>query len=80
MAKKKKIEFTAEQKREFIANNLQVKFWMDKQTLLDFDKLMELKGLSRKEGIIKLMEKYVDKHKELLVVEDDKEDEIEGAV
>jgi hypothetical protein len=63
MAKEKaeKIEFTDEEKKAFIAENTKVIFWANRDLVKEFDRLAKEKGLGRKEALIKLMQKYIDK-------------------
>jgi metal-responsive CopG/Arc/MetJ family transcriptional regulator len=61
--KEERVEFTEEQKAAFVAQNTKVNFWMDKVLAKEFDLLAKEKGLSRKEAIIKLMHKFVEKNK-----------------
>lgn len=48
-----------------------VLFYMNKETITDFDKICKLKNSKRSEGLIKLVTKFVEKNRHLLS-EDDK--------
>jgi metal-responsive CopG/Arc/MetJ family transcriptional regulator len=60
--KQERREFTDDEKAIFVANNTKIQFWMDKELIKKFDKIMKEKGIGRKDGIIKLIEKFVEKN------------------
>jgi hypothetical protein len=55
-------EFSLEEKQEFIMNNTKINFWVEKELIFAFDKIVKEKGLTRKDAIIKLVQKFVDKN------------------
>lgn len=57
-----KVEYSAEEKALFVQNNLKVMFWGDREIVTQFDKLCKDKGTTRKDGIMKLMQKFVEKN------------------
>lgn len=60
--KQKRVEFTAEEKSAFVANNLRVNYWADRELVLKFDEICKARGVKRSEGLIKIMEAFVKKH------------------
>lgn len=61
-----RVEFTEEEKKEFLANNTKVNFWIDKTLIKEFDKIAKIKGASRKDGITNILKAFVKKNKHLL--------------
>lgn len=59
----KKPSYSKQERAEFVSKNLRVMFWMDKELLLEFDEICADKGIDRKEGIIKLITKFVEKNR-----------------
>jgi metal-responsive CopG/Arc/MetJ family transcriptional regulator len=66
-----KVEYTAEEKALFILNNTKVNFWAEKELMKKFDAIAAVKGKGRKDAIIKLMEKFVEKNEHLLPKEEE---------
>jgi hypothetical protein len=64
--KVEKREFTQEEKEAFVAANYKIIFWADKELIKKFDTICKKKGAQRKDGIMKLIEKFVEKNKHLL--------------
>lgn len=62
---KQKIEYTPEEKIEFVTNNLKVMFWAEKDLVLEFDKLAKAKGYNRKDAMLALMRKFIAKQKKV---------------
>lgn len=60
---KEKVEYTPEEKALFIVNNTKINFWMDKELIKEFDLIAKQKGVSRKDAIIKLIGKFVEKNR-----------------
>lgn len=58
-----KVERTEEEKKEFLANNYRINFWMDKEVVKEFDAIAKEKGVTRSEALTKLIEKFVAKNK-----------------
>lgn len=60
--KDKQKKFSLEEKQEFISNNTKVNFWVEKELIFAFDKIVKEKGMTRKDAIIKFIQKFVDKN------------------
>jgi metal-responsive CopG/Arc/MetJ family transcriptional regulator len=62
MSNKQKKEFTLQEKQEFINNNTRINFWMEKELIFAFDRIVNERGMTRKDAMTKLVQKFVDKN------------------